>query len=447
MKLSLQLRLPFNPGRVLNTPKKSITTHESVVCCECDCFCDDIQIHIESNTVVDIDHACSIGEAFFLGRTEQAHWECIADKRTIPFEDGVTQASQLLTNANYPIVFGIQNCVSEAQQLAIKLARRTSTLVDIAANGPSSKFLHAMQHAGQVTCTFGEVKNRSDLLIFWGTDPARNQPRFFERIGNSSGGRFNNDKNQRRIAIHSGLNETQKIADTSIEIKKGSDLSCLLFLRALCNGIRVETKFLEAESGVSNNCWKQLFDDITSSNHVTFLVGNSFSQSPIGSILYETLNRLVIDLNAHTRAFVLQVDGHRNSNGAELISSWLSAYPASVRFRNCIGEYNCEEFSAENSLANKEADAALIIGNASLDYLSDQARERLTSIPLVSIETEAGRPISNEVKQIRFAAKTFAIEEAGTVYRGDKVPLPVNSLITSPNRSAAQILNAILNSL
>ena len=431
----------------MNTPKKSIKTHESVVCCECDCFCDDIEVHSESNTVVKIKRACAIGEAFFLGKSEQVNWECIADKRAMPFEDGVKQASKLLTNAYYPIVFGIQNCVSEAQQLAINLARRINALVDTAGSGPSSTFIHAMQHAGQVTCTFGEVKNRSDLLIFWGTDPARNQPRFFERIGNNSCRRFKDGKTQRRITIHSGPNETEKIADQSIDIKKGSDLSCLFFLRALCNGIRVETTFLESESGVSLNCWKQLFDEIISSKHVTFVVGKSFDQSPIGSILFEMLNRLVVDLNAHTRAFVLQVDGDRNSNGAELVSSWLSAYPASVRFRNNFGEYNSEEFTAENSLANKEADAALVIGNATLDYLSDQARERLRIIPLVSIETDADCPIPNDINQIRFAAKKFAVEETGTVYRGDKVPLPVNGLIASPKRSAAQILEAILNGL
>ena len=48
----------------------------------------------------------------------------------------------------------------------------------------------ATQEVGESTCTLGEVKNRADLVIFWGSNPVESHPRHFERYSVLPQGRF-----------------------------------------------------------------------------------------------------------------------------------------------------------------------------------------------------------------------------------------------------------------
>jgi len=35
----------------------------------------------------------------------------------------------------------------------------------------------ALQRVGRVSATLGEIKNRADVVVFWGADPMVSQPR------------------------------------------------------------------------------------------------------------------------------------------------------------------------------------------------------------------------------------------------------------------------------
>ena len=59
----------------------------------------------------------------------------------------------------------------------------------------------AQQVVGKVTCTLGEVRNRADLVIFWGSDPLVSHPRV-ARVVALSGGYTRADACQRLAANH-----------------------------------------------------------------------------------------------------------------------------------------------------------------------------------------------------------------------------------------------------
>ncbi len=82
------------------------------------------------------------------------------------------QAVRILDGADSPLIYGLSSTASEAQRKAIELADKLGAMIDTTSSvchGPTGL---AMQAVGEPTCTLGEVRNRADLVIFWGCNPA-----------------------------------------------------------------------------------------------------------------------------------------------------------------------------------------------------------------------------------------------------------------------------------
>ena len=65
---------------------------------------------------------------------------------------------------------------------------RVGATIDTTASlchGPS---LMALQEVGESTCTLGEVKNRADLVVFWGIEPGREPPASLRALFRPPGG-------------------------------------------------------------------------------------------------------------------------------------------------------------------------------------------------------------------------------------------------------------------
>ena len=60
-----------------------------------------------------------------------------------------------------------------------KTSAASSTRHTSMTHGPSKL---GAQLVGKVTCTLGEVRNRADLVIYWGTNPVETHPRHLTRV-------------------------------------------------------------------------------------------------------------------------------------------------------------------------------------------------------------------------------------------------------------------------
>ncbi|WP_395452542.1 hypothetical protein ACHMW5_04470 [Azospirillum melinis] len=65
---------------------------------------------------------------------------------------------------------------------ALALAERLGAVVDHAASDSLFHGLRALQVTGAMTATFGEIRNRADLFVLFGTEFERHAPRLFDRI-------------------------------------------------------------------------------------------------------------------------------------------------------------------------------------------------------------------------------------------------------------------------
>src|SRR5206468_9996357 len=132
-------------------------------------------------------NACVLGNAWFLNHQVEDRPVCMvrdtvsAPARPTTLEDGIARAAKILGEARYPIVYGLSDTTCEAQRVAVSIADRIGGCVDTTTSvchGPSGM---AFQGVGEVTCSLGEVKNRADLVIFWGSNPAESHPRHWGR--------------------------------------------------------------------------------------------------------------------------------------------------------------------------------------------------------------------------------------------------------------------------
>ncbi len=99
------------------------------------------------------------------------------------------------------------------------------------------------------------------------------------------------------------------------------------------------------------------------------------------------------------------------------------------------------EFAAADALACREVDVALVVGSELLEDLSPAARDHLAAIPCVAIDNHGstGLPTAH----VAFRTASAGLGAAGTVYRMDDVPLPINKTIDSPFPDDVEVLSRI----
>jgi formylmethanofuran dehydrogenase subunit B len=104
---------------------------KNATCTFCGCVCDDIELHAEGDRIVKAKNACSLGEAHFRFHTAERHYpDALIDGKPASLADAVDLASDILHDANMPLVYGLSNVTCEASRGAVALAEMIGGVVD-----------------------------------------------------------------------------------------------------------------------------------------------------------------------------------------------------------------------------------------------------------------------------------------------------------------------------
>src|SRR5919204_1317926 len=234
----------------------------NATCTFCGCVCDDMELTVQDNHITKAKNACVLGKAWFLNHHVEDRPVALIEGRPATLEEAVERAAQILAGARYPIVYGLSDTTCEAQRVAVAIADRVGGCVDTTTSvchGPSGM---AFQGVGEVTCSLGEVKNRADLVIFWGSNPAESHPRHFTKYSLMPKGMFlpNGRKDRTCVIVDVRRTKSAKAADIFIQIKPRQDFEALWTLRALAKGVELDAAEIEAETGVPLATWQALMD-------------------------------------------------------------------------------------------------------------------------------------------------------------------------------------------
>jgi formylmethanofuran dehydrogenase subunit B len=303
----------------------------------------------------------------------------------------------------------------------------------------------ALQQVGESTCSLGEIKNRADLVIYWGSNPAVSHPRHMERYGVFPPGEFISGREGRTVVVVDiQPTATSAEADIFLQIEPGGDFDVLWALRGLVQGLTFPD---EPIGGVPMAQLRDLAERMKNCRCGVFFFGLGLTQRGVGHANVEALLRLTRDLNAHTRFHARRMRVYGDVAGADTVLCWQTGFPFSVNLARGYPRYSPGEYSANDLLARGEVDACLLVGSEGIEPLSDAAKQQLAKIPVIVLDyPQAEIPASQPriVPAVKFTTAVYGIHRPGTAYRMDEIPIPLRPVLKSDYPSDDEVLAAIL---
>src|SRR4029079_1744071 len=77
---------------------------QAATCTFCGCVCDDIDLTVKDNLIIEAKRACVLGKAWFLNHKTEDRPSCLIDGQPASLEAGYDRAAQILANGKYPII-------------------------------------------------------------------------------------------------------------------------------------------------------------------------------------------------------------------------------------------------------------------------------------------------------------------------------------------------------
>jgi formylmethanofuran dehydrogenase subunit B len=422
---------------------ESLKIVKDATCTFCGCVCDDIDLTVKDNHITEAKRACGLGKSWFFNHHVDQRPSCLISNEPATLEDGIERAARILAEAKYPVIYGLSDTTCEAQRVAVGIGDWIGGNVDTTTSvchGPSGV---AFQGVGEVTCSLGEVANRGDLIIFWGSNPAESHPRHFTKYSLMPKGMFvpRGRKDRTCVLVDVRKTKSAKAADIFLQIKPRKDFEALWTLRALARDLELDPREVEDETGVPLAAWQDLMDRMKRAKFGVMLFGMGLTMTRGKHLNSEALLALVRDMNAHTRFVAKPMRGHGNVTGADNVVSWRTGYPFGVNLSRGYPRFNPGEYTTSDVLARGEADAAMIIASDPMSNFSQRAREHLAKIPYIALDPK--ETPTTRAAAVAFTTATYGINVEGTVYRMDDVPIPLRAAFDSPHPSDFDVLSRI----
>lgn len=389
-------------------------SNRRVVCPGCSCLCDGLTIADDSKTPSEVAN-CKVGKEWFANRTMPAK----------PSSSHVTEVRTLLENASAPLITGIGNLTTKAQQAAVRVADRFLTCVDSGWSNAGRGSMAAFQRYGKVTATMGETANRADVVVFWFCDPMETHPRFVERLVRRGA------EPKKLIVIDETKTQTAEISDEYICVQAADSLS---FVQQLRMSIDAESK-------------TDLAAQLATAKYGSVFVGKPKNVDPDFDVITDQWFQLVRSLNNHTRFAMNSLRSDRNGIGANNVMTSLCGFPDAVRFTKDGPTYNGLEFSTASLIHRRECDL-LIACDVGTNEPFEAGLDSETIAWLKTISVVVLSDLSANKYQtatLHIPAGTPGWTVAGDFVRMDNVPIPMAALSGEECAVAMELFEGLLS--
>lgn len=405
-----------------------------VVCSFCGCLCDDIEIVVKDGKIIDTRNSCKISHTKFIhsadgeDRIKEPLVRKDGELKTASLEEAIERVANILKNSKYPLCYGWASTSCEAQEVGTAIAEEIGGIIDntsTVCHGPTDI---AEQSVGCSSCTLGEIKNRSNLIIYWGSNPLISHARHLSRYTLYPRGFFrpSGSRSRELIVIDTRKTDTAKIADTFIQVKPNEDYELISAIRTLLNGGEIQKNI----AGVNSEEIKKLTEKMKNCGFGVLFFGLGLTMSKGKYRNVDNALSLVTDLNRYTKFVIMPMRGHYNVTGADTVLTWETGFPYAVDFSRGYPRYSPGEYSAVDVLANCVVDSALIVASDPVSHMPKKASEHLQKIPVVTIDPY--KTPTTEISDVVIPAAIMGIEASGTAYRMDKVPIRLRKVVDPP---------------
>ena len=198
---------------------------EDITCPVCGCLCDDLRVTLQGQQLQAIEGACSLAKPWYeaVCRASATTHEVTGIPASL--DEAVGKAIALLRKSRAPLIYGLSRSSTDGQRKAIELAEMLGATIDTTASVCHGPSIMAIQQVGESTSSLGEVRQRSDLVVYWGCDPVRSHPRHLERYSAEPLSEFlpGGRADRTIVVIDTQETETSQLADVFLRVSPDRD--------------------------------------------------------------------------------------------------------------------------------------------------------------------------------------------------------------------------------
>lgn len=402
-----------------------------IVCPGCALLCDDVKVKVEGGKIVSTLHACVRGEWALRNANNEFRLTSPFVKKNgklvkVSFDEALDRAAEIFLNAERPLLWGWSSASVEAQRIGVFLAKRLGAVIDSTSSICHGSSILAGREAGFRTATLGEVKNRADLLVYWGSDPSHSHPRHLSRYTVVPRGIYTQMgyEQKKLMIIDVRKSRTGKVANQVLEIEPNKDYELISAMRMILKGKNFKEKEV---AGIPVKTLNQIIETWKTQQFGVIFVGLGLSMSRGKYRNIEALYKLVQELNEYARFVAIPMAGHYNMVGFNHVATWLTGQPFGIDTSRGVVYSNPGETTGAEIIARDEFDAMLVVASDPLSMMPSPIARKIASKPLVVIDC-LENPTTKNADIVLSAAMT-GVEAEGTAYRLDSVPIRLKKFI------------------
>jgi len=405
---------------------------KNIPCTFCGCLCDDIEIEVSNGEISEMKNGCAISKSRFLNHhLNRAEKPTIKENGTsieVGLNDAISKAVSIISSARRLLVYGLSSTENDAHREAYKIAELVGGVVDNTSSVCHGPTILGVQESGEAAGALSEVRNRADLVIYWGSNPLAAHPRHISRYIRVPGAYISDPKKDRQIwLVDIRASETSRTVDKFIQIKPGTDLEVLSTLHALVRGHRLKVTEV---GGVPIAELEEMAQKMKTSTYGILFFGLGLTQSKGRFRNIDAAVRLIQDLNSYTKWNMMPMRGHYNVSGANKTCTWQTGYPYAVDFARGYPRYQPGEYTAVDLLARGEVDALLNIAADPAAHFPKTCLETLSRIPVINLDPK--KNMTSEMATVNIPTAVAGIECDGAAVRMDGLPLYLHKVLDPP---------------
>jgi formylmethanofuran dehydrogenase subunit B len=420
-----------------NTPSKIF---ENVPSPFCGIASDDLKIEVGGHRLTVLEN----GDAVTVPGFEQAITDTAprVGGEPVSLERAVARATAILGQSRLPVFSGFGTDVNDTRA-ALSLIDRCGGVFDQMRAEGGLRNLLVLADSGWMATTLGELKNRVDVLVSFGTDIEAHFPRFFERFIWTQETLFGADTGMREV-IFIGRAPTGTAA-TAPDGREPQVIPCAqedlpqvaAALAALTQGAVLQA---EQVGGIPVAELRAVVERLRQAHYGVMTWAAGQLNFPHAELTIQQLCKMVVTLNRETRCSALPLGGQDGDRTASQVCAWISGYPTRVSYARGYPEYDPYHNGAARLLASGEADALVWVSSLSL------TPPPVSDVPTVAIG-RSGMTFERE-PEVFIPVGVPGIDFAGHMYRCDNVvALPLYQLRESGLPKGADVLRAIEQAL
>jgi formylmethanofuran dehydrogenase subunit B len=285
------------------------------------------------------------------------------------------RAAQLLGRAQLPVFGGLLTDI-EGAAAALALAEKLGGVVDHANGESLARMARIMRETGASSASFGEVRNRADVIIMVGSGPLQRDPDLIKELFPEEEGLPRpGDQARELILLGSDLADAPAhVPVTPIGLGEHDLPTFIAQLGAAVGERRIGDEAAEDKL-------TRVADRLRTAAFAVFVYSTADLTEPALFTILEMVRHLSITTRAATLA--LAVPG--NGDGVNLASTWTCGLPVPTSFAGSAPEHDAWRFATSRLIESGEADALVWI-----DALAEQGVQRPQGVPTVLLSSSAG---------------------------------------------------------